>query len=72
MDQGLRKFVEFCTRLESCEPSKGGSKSEKPSKSKAVKKRKAKVLTTPTTSPAGQKSFYCKMHGCNRTQNTGK
>eukprot|EP00957_Ditylum_brightwellii_P013955 1053011-Ditylum_brightwellii.AAC.1 len=25
----------------------------------------------PTTSPAGQKSFYCKMHGRNRTHNTG-
>eukprot|EP00957_Ditylum_brightwellii_P043338 3285091-Ditylum_brightwellii.AAC.1 len=24
----------------------------------------------PTTSPAGQKSFYCKMHGRNRTHNT--
>eukprot|EP00957_Ditylum_brightwellii_P191842 14604600-Ditylum_brightwellii.AAC.1 len=28
-NQGLRKFVEFCTRLESCEPSKDGPKVEK-------------------------------------------
>eukprot|EP00957_Ditylum_brightwellii_P008724 661878-Ditylum_brightwellii.AAC.1 len=26
VDQDLQKFVEFCTRLESCEPSKGESK----------------------------------------------
>ena len=32
MDQGLRKFVEFCTRLESCEPSKADPKVEKPEK----------------------------------------
>eukprot|EP00957_Ditylum_brightwellii_P181648 13837223-Ditylum_brightwellii.AAC.1 len=25
----------------------------------------------PTTSPAGQKLFYCKMHGRNRTHNAG-
>eukprot|EP00957_Ditylum_brightwellii_P126831 9668221-Ditylum_brightwellii.AAC.1 len=25
----------------------------------------------PTTSPAGQKLFYCEMHGHNRTHNTG-
>eukprot|EP00957_Ditylum_brightwellii_P152565 11612879-Ditylum_brightwellii.AAC.1 len=29
-DQGLRKFVEFSTRLESCEPSKVVPKGEKP------------------------------------------
>eukprot|EP00957_Ditylum_brightwellii_P134443 10249873-Ditylum_brightwellii.AAC.1 len=52
MDQGLCKFVEFCTCLESCEPSKGGFKGEKPSKAKTTWKRKAKVLTMPTTSPA--------------------
>eukprot|EP00957_Ditylum_brightwellii_P199110 15177550-Ditylum_brightwellii.AAC.1 len=27
-DQGLSKFVEFCTRLESCEPSKAHVSSE--------------------------------------------
>eukprot|EP00957_Ditylum_brightwellii_P003783 287432-Ditylum_brightwellii.AAC.1 len=32
-------------------------------------KRKAKVLTTPT-SPAGKKKFYCEMHGRKRTHNT--
>eukprot|EP00957_Ditylum_brightwellii_P190328 14488042-Ditylum_brightwellii.AAC.1 len=26
VDQGLHKFVEFCTRLESCEPSEDGPK----------------------------------------------
>ena len=31
-DQGLRKFVEFCTCLESCEPSEVKPKGEKPSK----------------------------------------
>eukprot|EP00957_Ditylum_brightwellii_P055923 4237543-Ditylum_brightwellii.AAC.1 len=34
VDQGLQKFVEFCTCLQSCEPSKGKAKGEKPSKSK--------------------------------------
>eukprot|EP00957_Ditylum_brightwellii_P189086 14393629-Ditylum_brightwellii.AAC.1 len=29
VDQGLRKFVEFCTRLESCEPSVDKPKVEK-------------------------------------------
>eukprot|EP00957_Ditylum_brightwellii_P036130 2737418-Ditylum_brightwellii.AAC.1 len=33
-------------------------------------KLKAEVSTTPTTSPAGQKLFYCKMQGRNRTHNT--
>eukprot|EP00957_Ditylum_brightwellii_P008055 611052-Ditylum_brightwellii.AAC.1 len=42
MDQGLHKFVEFCTCLETCEPSEGGSKGEKPSKLKTAGKRKAK------------------------------
>eukprot|EP00957_Ditylum_brightwellii_P107681 8214980-Ditylum_brightwellii.AAC.1 len=52
VDQGLRKFVEFCTRLESCEPSEDGPKGEKPAKAKTAGKHKAKVLTTPTTTPA--------------------
>eukprot|EP00957_Ditylum_brightwellii_P008985 679409-Ditylum_brightwellii.AAC.1 len=64
-------LVEFCTCLESCEPSKGESKGEKPSKPKTMGRHKAKVLTTSTTSPAGQKLFYCKMHGRNRPHNTG-
>eukprot|EP00957_Ditylum_brightwellii_P181184 13801150-Ditylum_brightwellii.AAC.1 len=69
MDQGLCKFVEFCTCLESCEPSEVEPKDEKPLKLKTAGKRKAKVLTTPTASPAGPK-FYCKMHRPNRTHNT--
>eukprot|EP00957_Ditylum_brightwellii_P136597 10416703-Ditylum_brightwellii.AAC.1 len=43
---------------------------EKPSKSKTVGKHKTKVLTLPTTFPAGQKLFYCEMHRHNRTHNT--
>eukprot|EP00957_Ditylum_brightwellii_P179879 13702939-Ditylum_brightwellii.AAC.1 len=31
VDQGLQKCVDFCTRLEWCEPSKGKAKGEKPS-----------------------------------------
>eukprot|EP00957_Ditylum_brightwellii_P170963 13013217-Ditylum_brightwellii.AAC.1 len=41
VDQGLKIFVDFCTRLESCEPSKGEAKGEKPSKAKTAGKRKA-------------------------------
>eukprot|EP00957_Ditylum_brightwellii_P131755 10047601-Ditylum_brightwellii.AAC.1 len=32
VNQGLRKFVKFCTHLESCEPSKDKPKVEKPEK----------------------------------------
>eukprot|EP00957_Ditylum_brightwellii_P128786 9824234-Ditylum_brightwellii.AAC.1 len=60
--QGLQKFVEFCTRLELCEPSKGKDKGKTPSKLKTAEKGKAEVLTTPTFS-AGKNKFYCKMHG---------
>eukprot|EP00957_Ditylum_brightwellii_P136447 10406297-Ditylum_brightwellii.AAC.1 len=48
VDQGLRKFVEFCTCLESCEPSKGGHKVKKTKKNRG-RKCKAEVSTTPTT-----------------------
>eukprot|EP00957_Ditylum_brightwellii_P123441 9411452-Ditylum_brightwellii.AAC.1 len=41
MDQGLRKFVDFCTRLEPCEPSRGETKEEKTTKPKTAGKRKA-------------------------------
>eukprot|EP00957_Ditylum_brightwellii_P039608 2995826-Ditylum_brightwellii.AAC.1 len=41
VDQGLRKFVEFCTRLESCEPNEDELKAEKNSKTWG-RKRKAK------------------------------
>eukprot|EP00957_Ditylum_brightwellii_P200121 15256140-Ditylum_brightwellii.AAC.1 len=71
VDQGLRKFVEFYTRLELCESSMGKPKGKKLSKPKTAGKRKANVLTTSTTSLPGQKLFYCKMHGRNRTHNTG-
>eukprot|EP00957_Ditylum_brightwellii_P143986 10971417-Ditylum_brightwellii.AAC.1 len=53
MDQGLPKFVEFCTCLELCEPSEVKPKGEKPSKPKNAGKRRAKVSTTPITMPAG-------------------
>eukprot|EP00957_Ditylum_brightwellii_P001417 110943-Ditylum_brightwellii.AAC.1 len=69
MDQGLRKFVEFCTCLESCEPSKDGPKVEKTTKAKTTGKCKAKFLTMPTTTSAGVK-YCCKMHRPNRTHNT--
>eukprot|EP00957_Ditylum_brightwellii_P148799 11328085-Ditylum_brightwellii.AAC.1 len=36
LDEGLRKFVEFCTRLESCEHSKGKRKGENPLKPKTT------------------------------------
>eukprot|EP00957_Ditylum_brightwellii_P203270 15333948-Ditylum_brightwellii.AAC.1 len=69
VDQGLQKIFEFCTCLESCEPSKGKPKGEKPSKLKTAGKRKAKVLTT-TTPSVGTTMFQCKMHGPNRTHDT--
>eukprot|EP00957_Ditylum_brightwellii_P193262 14715112-Ditylum_brightwellii.AAC.1 len=68
MDQGLRKFVEFCTRLESCEPSKNEPKVERNSKTRG-RKCKAKVLTTPMSTPTTTAALkhYCKMHRPNRT-----
>eukprot|EP00957_Ditylum_brightwellii_P039136 2959226-Ditylum_brightwellii.AAC.1 len=57
VDQGLRKFVEFCTCPELCVPSKAEPKGEKPLTSKIARKRKAKVLTTPAASSADLK-FY--------------
>eukprot|EP00957_Ditylum_brightwellii_P205453 15343961-Ditylum_brightwellii.AAC.1 len=50
VDQGWQKFVEFCTHLESCEPSKVKQKDKKPAKLKTAGKHKAKVLTTSTSS----------------------
>eukprot|EP00957_Ditylum_brightwellii_P129687 9892820-Ditylum_brightwellii.AAC.1 len=47
VDQGLRKFVEFYTRLESCELNEDKLKVGKNSKTRG-RKRKVKVLTTPT------------------------
>eukprot|EP00957_Ditylum_brightwellii_P207694 15354127-Ditylum_brightwellii.AAC.1 len=57
VDQGLRKFVAFCTCLESCEPSKVEPKGEKPSKMKTAEKHKAKVSTTPTASLADKTAY---------------
>eukprot|EP00957_Ditylum_brightwellii_P063479 4818933-Ditylum_brightwellii.AAC.1 len=50
VDQGIRKFVEFCTRLELCVPSRPEPKDEPSLTSKIVGKRKAEVSTTSTTS----------------------
>eukprot|EP00957_Ditylum_brightwellii_P096632 7359812-Ditylum_brightwellii.AAC.1 len=60
-DQSLCKFVEFCTRLESCEPREVEIKGENPTKSKYTGKRKAKVSTLPTALTKDLK-FYCEMH----------
>eukprot|EP00957_Ditylum_brightwellii_P063450 4816568-Ditylum_brightwellii.AAC.1 len=62
VDQGLRKFVEFFTRLELSVPSKAGPKDESSLTSKIAGKRKAKVLTTPTAS-SNERNFYCELHG---------
>eukprot|EP00957_Ditylum_brightwellii_P152176 11585759-Ditylum_brightwellii.AAC.1 len=71
VDQGPRKFVEFCTRLESCEPSEDEPKVEKTGKIRG-RKHKAKVSTmsTATTTTIAGVKLYCKMHGPNRTHNT--
>eukprot|EP00957_Ditylum_brightwellii_P202430 15330145-Ditylum_brightwellii.AAC.1 len=66
MDQGLNFFVEFCTRLELCEPSADKPKDKKSPKPKNTGKRKADV----PTKPAGEKKFYCDLHGCNKTHDT--
>eukprot|EP00957_Ditylum_brightwellii_P062151 4717063-Ditylum_brightwellii.AAC.1 len=66
VDQGLRKIAEFCTHLESCEPSADKPKDKMSPRSRITGKRKA---DTPTKL-AGEKKFYCDMHGCNKTHNT--
>eukprot|EP00957_Ditylum_brightwellii_P081446 6195490-Ditylum_brightwellii.AAC.1 len=50
VDQGIRKFLEFCTRLELCVPSGPTPKVEPSQTSKTVGKCKAKVSTTSTSS----------------------
>eukprot|EP00957_Ditylum_brightwellii_P123286 9400186-Ditylum_brightwellii.AAC.1 len=50
VDQGIQKFVEFCTQLELCVPSRPEPKVEPSLTSKISGKCKAKVLTTYTTS----------------------
>eukprot|EP00957_Ditylum_brightwellii_P140589 10710615-Ditylum_brightwellii.AAC.1 len=57
VDQGLCKFVEFCTCLESCESSEVEPKGGKPTESKSDGKRKAKLLTMPTA-PSADLKFY--------------
>eukprot|EP00957_Ditylum_brightwellii_P133556 10182958-Ditylum_brightwellii.AAC.1 len=71
VDQGLRKFGEFCIRMKSCEPSKDKPKVEKTRKTRG-RKRKAKVLTTliATTTTTARLKFYCEMHKPNRTHNS--
>eukprot|EP00957_Ditylum_brightwellii_P133884 10209406-Ditylum_brightwellii.AAC.1 len=69
VDQGLQKFVESCTRLESCEPSKDEPKDKKPAKLKTARKCKTKVSTTPTSS-AGTARFHCEIHGPNMIHDT--
>eukprot|EP00957_Ditylum_brightwellii_P007348 557721-Ditylum_brightwellii.AAC.1 len=71
VDQGLRKFVEFCIQLESCEPNKDKPKVEKTGKTQG-RKRKAEVSTTPTatTTTTAALKYYYKMHMPNRTHNT--
>eukprot|EP00957_Ditylum_brightwellii_P014416 1085250-Ditylum_brightwellii.AAC.1 len=68
VDQGLQKFVEFCTCLESCEPSTDKPKGGKTPKSENAGKLKAEGTTS--TKPAGKRKFYCDVHGRNRTHNT--
>eukprot|EP00957_Ditylum_brightwellii_P047834 3633444-Ditylum_brightwellii.AAC.1 len=71
VDQGLRKFVEFCTRLESCELNKDKPKVEKTGKTWG-RKHKAEVLTTPTatTTTTADLKYYYKKNEPNRTHNT--
>ena len=68
VDQGIRKFVEFCTRLELCVPSGPEPKVDSSQTSKAAGKRKAEVSTTSTSSAGGK--FYCELHGQNKTHHT--
>eukprot|EP00957_Ditylum_brightwellii_P022645 1707883-Ditylum_brightwellii.AAC.1 len=67
MDQGLRKFVEICTRLELCEPSANKPKGKKPPKSENAGKCKADDMPT---KPTGKRKIYCNMHRGNRTHDT--
>eukprot|EP00957_Ditylum_brightwellii_P017186 1295658-Ditylum_brightwellii.AAC.1 len=57
VDQGLGKFVEFCTRLELCVPSRPEPKDELSLTSKITGKRKAEVFTMSTTS-SDERKFY--------------
>eukprot|EP00957_Ditylum_brightwellii_P087955 6698130-Ditylum_brightwellii.AAC.1 len=66
VDQGIRKFVEFCTRLELCVPSGPEPKDNLSLTSKVTGKCKAKVSTTSITS-SDERKFYCELHGRNMT-----
>eukprot|EP00957_Ditylum_brightwellii_P080590 6129557-Ditylum_brightwellii.AAC.1 len=66
VDQGLKKIVEFCTRLELCKPSADKPKDKKSPKSENAGKCKA---DTPTK-PAGKQKFYCNIHGLNKNHDT--
>eukprot|EP00957_Ditylum_brightwellii_P074559 5665581-Ditylum_brightwellii.AAC.1 len=56
VDQGIRKFVEFCTQVDLCVPSGPEPKVEPSLTSKIMRKHKAEVSTTSTTSAGGK--FY--------------
>eukprot|EP00957_Ditylum_brightwellii_P021252 1603021-Ditylum_brightwellii.AAC.1 len=66
VDQVLKKFVEFCTHLELCEPSADKPKDKKSSKPKNARKHEADV----PNKPAGEKKFYCDLHRRNKAHNT--
>eukprot|EP00957_Ditylum_brightwellii_P114567 8735696-Ditylum_brightwellii.AAC.1 len=58
--------MEFCTYLESWQPSTDKHKDKKSPKSENSGKHKAGTPTKPTD----KKKFYCNMHGCNKTHDT--
>ena len=71
--QGLKKFFEFCSRLESCELTM-----EKPIPKKVAfrektviesRKRKAKAVKT-EKAISGIRMQYCQLHGTNPTHST--
>eukprot|EP00957_Ditylum_brightwellii_P171139 13027622-Ditylum_brightwellii.AAC.1 len=68
VDQGIRKFVEFCILLELCVPCGPEPKDEPSLTSKIMGTRKAKVSTMSTSSLDAK--FYCELHGCNKTHHT--
>eukprot|EP00957_Ditylum_brightwellii_P083921 6378480-Ditylum_brightwellii.AAC.1 len=66
VDQGMRKFVEFCTCLELCEPITDKPKEEKSPRSRNAGKCKADM----PKKTAGEMKLYRDMHGHNKTHNT--
>ena len=66
-DQGRKKFVEFCTRLESCEPAAEKSEAKKgPSKQSG----KRKASTASKSADTSDAKFDCELHGRNHTHDT--